>query len=452
MPGRGKRVNSTAKTIICNVYSYFERQSEKSKGRGPPKITSKTAEATGYSLSTVRRVVAEKKSREGAAFVSPAKRYKQERSRIVVDDFDIEAIRRTVREFYLNKKYPTLDSLLAAVKEKGVFDGERVTLWKLLRKIGFKHKMVNDKRYVYEQPRIIVQRHEYLRRMRRNRREGRPVVYLDETWANARDSLEKMWVEDDPAVSGGTIGGLRKPSGKGSRLIILHAGGSNGWIDGAALVFQSKKATGDYHDEMTADHFEEWFHDSLLPNIQSNSLIVIDNAPYHSRRLEPVPTMNSRKQLMQDWLTAKGIEYPECALKRELFQLIRASNAKPKFVIDEMAKAAGHEVVRLPPYHCELNPIELAWAQVKQYIKKNNKLFTLTAVKELTFEGFDQVGADDWKKLIEHAQVKFEDKYWLEDGLQEESMDEFIIHVGGSDDESSSESDASSESDDSGDL
>ena len=73
-------------------------------------------------------------------------------------------------------------------------------------------------------------------------------------------------------------------------------------------------------------------------------------------------------------------------------------------------------------------------------------------MKELTFEGFDQVGADDWKKLIEHAQVKFEDKYWLEDGLQEESMDEFIIHVGGSDDESSSESDASSESDDSGDL
>ena len=59
---------------------------------------------------------------------------------------------------------------------------------------------------MYEQPRIIVQRHEYLRRMRRNKREGRSVVYLDETWTNARDSVEKMWVEDDPVVSGGTIG------------------------------------------------------------------------------------------------------------------------------------------------------------------------------------------------------------------------------------------------------
>ena len=28
--------------------------------------------------------------------------------------------------------------------------------------------------------------------------------------------MEKMWVEDDPVVSGGTIGGFRKPSGKGS--------------------------------------------------------------------------------------------------------------------------------------------------------------------------------------------------------------------------------------------
>ena len=77
-----------------------------------------------------------------------------------------------------------------------------------------------------------------------------------------------------------------------------------------------------------------------------------------------------------------------------------------------MAKAVGHEVVRLPPYHCELNPIELAWSQVKHYIK-NNKLFTLTAVKELTYGGIDQVGVMEWKKLIEHVQSKFEDKYML---------------------------------------
>ena len=204
--------------------------SQKSKGRSPPKLTSRTADATDYSERTVRRIVAENKSLEGAVFGSPAKRYKVERKKIIVNDFDMEGIRCTVHEFYQEKKYPTLESLLVVVKEKGLFDGERITLWKLLRKLGFRYKQVNDKRYVYEQPRIIVQRHEYLRRMRRNGREGRLVVYLDETWANARDNVEKMLLEDDPVVSGGTIDGFCKPSGKGSRLIILHDGGRK-WVD-----------------------------------------------------------------------------------------------------------------------------------------------------------------------------------------------------------------------------
>ena len=84
---------------------------------------------------------------------------------------------------------------------------------------------------------------------------------------------------------------------------------------------------------------------------------------------------------MQDWLRAKGIVFPECSLKRELEQLFVASSPMPKYAVDEMAKAAGHEIMRLPPYHCELNPIELAWSQVKRYIKENNKLYTLTAFK-----------------------------------------------------------------------
>ena len=29
-----------------------------------------------------------------------------------------------------------LDSVLVAAKEKGIYEGERVTLWKLLRKMG----------------------------------------------------------------------------------------------------------------------------------------------------------------------------------------------------------------------------------------------------------------------------------------------------------------------------
>ena len=65
--------------------------------------------------------------------------------------------------------------------------------------------------------------------------------------------------------------------GQNNRLIILHAGGEQGWIDGADLIFQSKKSTGDYHDEMTWKHFEERFHYTLLSKLPPNSIIVMDN-------------------------------------------------------------------------------------------------------------------------------------------------------------------------------
>ena len=64
---------------------------------------------------------------------------------------------------------------------------------------------------------------------------------------------------------------------------------------------------------------------------------------------------------MQDWLTSHAW-HPERALQRELLSLIKLSNPKPNYVIDETAKAAGHEIVRIPTYQCELNlAIELCW-------------------------------------------------------------------------------------------
>ena len=93
--------------------------------------------------------------------------------------------------------------------------------------------------------------------------------------------------------------------------------------------------------------------------------------------------------------------------------------------------------MHLPPYPCELNPIELAWSQVKRYIKEYNQLL-------LTYSGIDQVGPANWKKLVEYVERAFEDKYWREERLQEEYIDEFIISVGGSDDETSSESNSES--------
>ena len=62
--------------VIFNVYKFFEKESAKMKCRVLPKLTHKTAEATGYSERTVRKIMAEKSALNGTAFSSPAKRYK----------------------------------------------------------------------------------------------------------------------------------------------------------------------------------------------------------------------------------------------------------------------------------------------------------------------------------------------------------------------------------------
>ncbi len=113
-----------------------------------------------------------------------------------------------------------------------------------------------------------------------------------------------------------------------------------------------------------------------------------------------------------------------------------------------MAKSAGHEVVRLPVAHFELNPIEMAWAQMKNYIRKNNIKFTLTEVERLTHTAFTVVTPDRWKSLITHVQQKVENHYWEVDGLQQELVEEFIISTEG-DSEADLDSKADTSSDDS---
>ena len=50
-------------------------------------------------------------------------------------------------------------------------------------------------------------------------------------------------------------------------------------------------------------------------------------------------------------------------------------------VVDEIAMRTGHTVyIRLPPYHCELNPIELAWAAEKNFVAKENSKMELDSV------------------------------------------------------------------------
>lgn len=273
----------------------------------------------------------------------------------------------------------------------------------------------------------------------------RPIYYLDETWVNAGHTKEKVWEDGnvttrEEAFRQGLTTGLRAPSGKGGRLIPLHAGSEDGFVNAACLVFRAAKGTGDYHKEMDGPRFEKWFAEQLLPNLKPRSVIVMDNAPYHSVRLEKVPTSSTRKSDIQSWLTEKNIAFSQDQLKAELLELV--NQHKKMFSacrVDVVAKAAGHDVVRLPPYHCEFNPIELIWSQVKGYVAANNTTFTLAGVEKLLPESINLVTQDKWLRACAHVE-KIEEEFWKRDGLIDASLDELIISLGS---DSSNESDAS---------
>lgn len=51
-----------------------------------------------------------------------------------------------------------------------------------------------------------------------------------------------------------------KSSNKGKRLILLHIGNEQGFLDTGVLLFESKKS-GDYHTEIKGDVFKKLFVD-----------------------------------------------------------------------------------------------------------------------------------------------------------------------------------------------
>jgi len=73
-----------------------------------------------------------------------------------------------------------------------------------------------------------------------------------------------------------------------------------------------------------------------------------------------------------NWLKNKGKVVDHTKVKSQL--LDRVQVLKPQYeqyVIDELAKAANKTVVRLPPYHGELNPIKSRVAVSKKLYSYN---------------------------------------------------------------------------------
>jgi hypothetical protein len=76
---------------------------------------------------------------------------------------------------------------------------------------------------------------------------------------------------------------------------FAYGGSSDDFVNSALhLTARNIKHTKvDSHQEMNAKVFQGWFEQTLLPELPPRSVIVIDNAPYHSEQWEIMPNKGS---------------------------------------------------------------------------------------------------------------------------------------------------------------
>lgn len=88
---------------------------------------------------------------------------------------------------------------------------------------------------------------------------------------------------------------------------------------------------------------------------------------------------------------------------------------------DELLVDNALEVVRLPPYNYDLNPIEYIWNLVKERVSENNvrKEQLESKIKSLTLEALASITPDDWKKEIDDVK-RLGEEYWHKNRLTDE--------------------------------
>ena len=409
MAMRGSPLTPEFKRAIVLLKDYFDRTKDDLRERACSS-TERAANALGVGLATVKRVMAD--YTRSPSVLERGESLRRGRPPRAIADALQTITRDYVRQANREGSHITLAMLAEHLQKEGADPNFSLrTLGRTLDRWGFTFGKGTRSQHLKEKDHVVAARQRYLREKRANRQgDGviRPEVYLDESYVNKNHSNDFIWYSDEDGPW------VQKPTGKGERLIIIHAMTKNGWIPGAQLTFKSTKKTGDYHGQMNHDLFTKWFTEQLLPNMPKNALMIMDNAPYHNvLSHHSAPTATCKKDRISAWLRKNGIPVSDDCLKAELVEILDKLAPPPLYALDELAAAQGHAILRTPPYHPELQPMETCWAVVKNQVARNCK-FTMAHLLEQLDDAFESVTEETCSGLIKKVR-EVEDKFWTED-------------------------------------
>ncbi|KAH9150459.1 hypothetical protein AeRB84_006694 [Aphanomyces euteiches] len=306
------------------------------------------------------------------------------------------------------------------------------TMRHVLVRMGFKHQKCRTRFYLAETDTNVAFRAKYLRKKITNRCDNgcpvQPEVYFYESYCNLNHSPHKTWVDETK---------LRKTkSGKGPRVCIVGAGilsaTPNGrmaahfvedslsiWPSNSQLKEKTMMDTNcdedDYHGNFNAALFEKWFS-KLCRSLQEKHgpcVIHMNGAKYHKHNTQQWPTSASTKLEIQLWLSNAGILFDAGVTKAELLETVKSSRGPPTYAAQVIASEHGHTLLFTPPYHLELQPIELIWGAVKDKIACRPSKNISELMSRLK-NSFGKVTSHQWIASYRKVQ-EFEDTYTNDD-------------------------------------
>ena len=179
---------------------------------------------------------------------------------------------------------------------------------------------------------------------------------------------------------------------------------------------------------------------------------MVGNASYHNVQLNRHTNSNARKGEMLFWLDKHGIRYCSDMTKAKLYGLIEMHKPQYEtFAIDCLLAERGHTVIRLLPYHPDLNPIENIWGIVKTRSAAKNVTLRLRDVQQLAEQNFAAVTMEEWAAVCRHVKA-VEEEYMSREHEMDSVMERIIINAYDDDDDDDDTSESAVSCDDNDDM
>ena len=371
--------------VIRNYNSYREDGLSKSMS------IFKIAKSLGSSTTTIRKIVKEI-AIKGDFVEGPYPKTSQtifEKLTIPQRDAIRSRVHDEIRK--VNNKeegasFPTNKSLHEVIQKiPGIPKWSVSTTTRILRHLGFlwlKDNQVNSG--LLSEDQYTVNRRAYVcKKLLELEEEGAYMIFLDESYINlnytpGRKIQDTTIHTSKQANDQGLTNGFKRTPGKGERLILIGAGGMDGWLK--KDIIKRKKGHLNTKDDMDGDKFNAFVTDAFIRAKQQypdrKLSLVVDNASYHTKLCDDMPKQNWTLDEYKQFCYDKSLPVPAYwSKKAHLGHLVKQDfveaakkyvDASPeKYQLERLCILYDILLVRLPPYHPELNPIEQIWARGK---------------------------------------------------------------------------------------